>query len=254
MPLLALEGLVRVVGWRTADDPYLYFGHVASFFADYEHEGVAYKEVKARELYREREVSFTRDKSAGTFRIFCLGGSASAGWPHPTNEIYSAYLESALSLAYPDRKIEVLNVSAQAYAAYRVRLILGEVVSFQPDLIVIYSGNNEFLEPRRYATRSRWYDSLTALANYSTAYKLVRGSSLSARLFPRNTFQPHVVGGVAFEQWSKIEQIPVVLRTDPGQFRMVSQHYESSITSMLKSARDRHIPVMLLTVPSNLRD
>jgi GTPase SAR1 family protein len=98
----------------------------------------------------------------------------------------------------PVRDIEVINVSAQAYAAYRVRLILDEVVSFQPDLIVIYSDNNEFLEPRRYATRSRWYDSLTALANYSTAYKLVRGSSLSARLFPRNTFQPHVVGGVAF--------------------------------------------------------
>jgi tetratricopeptide (TPR) repeat protein len=254
VPLLTLEGLVRALGWRTADDPFIHFGRVASFFSDFEYEGMAYKEVTARALYREREVAFPRTKPAGTFRIFCLGSSASAGWPHPGGEIYSAYLESALRLAYPDREIEVINVSAQAYAAYRTRLILQEVVSFQPDLIVIYAGNNEFLEPRRYATGASWYDPLATLAGNSTLYELLRGSPLGARLWPRNTLQPQVVGGVAFEQWSKIEQIPVVLRTDPAQFRKVAEHYEFSIASMLRSAKARGIPVILLTVPSNLRD
>jgi tetratricopeptide (TPR) repeat protein len=254
VPLLALEITVRALGWRTAEDPFLHFGRVQSFFEDVEFEGEPFKKVKARQLYRERQVMFSIEKDPGTFRIFCLGGSASAGWPHPAEETYSAYLESALAAAYPNRTIEVHNVSAQAYGAYRVRMILNEIVAYEPDLVIVYSGNNEFLEPRRYATQSHWYDTLPALASYSRAYSLIRGSPLIASWFPSNTLQAQVVGGVAFEQWSKIEQVPVPLRTDAGQFQKVAEHYEFSITSVLETLDDLGVPAILMTVPSNLRD
>ena len=254
LPLAALEGAVRLLGWQTAADPYLDFGRVQSFFEDVEIEGETFKKVKARELYREREVVFSASKDPGVFRIFCVGGSASAGWPHPGEETYSAYLEDALIAAYPERKIEVHNVSAQAYAAYRVRLILDEIAAFAPDLVIVYSGNNEFLEPRRYRTEPHWSDGLAAAAGYSRAYALLRGSPLVAGWFPGSTLQPHTVGGVAFEQWSKIEKIPVVLRTDPAQYDKVAAHYEHSITSMLETLDDIGVPALLMTVPGNLRD
>jgi lysophospholipase L1-like esterase len=254
LPLMTLEGAVRYLGWKTADDPYLNFGRVQSFFEDVEIEGEPFKKVKARALYREREVTFSVRKDPGAFRIFCLGGSASAGWPHPPEETYSAYLEDALAAAYPGRQIEVHNVSAQAYAAYRVRLILNEIVAFQPDLVIIYSGNNEFLEPRRYATQARWYDGLAALAAHSRAYALARGSPPFSGWFPASTLQAQTVGGVAFEQWSKIEQIPVVLKTDADQYRKVADHYRHSIAAMLEVLDDLGVPALLLTVPSNLRD
>jgi tetratricopeptide (TPR) repeat protein len=254
LPLLALEAAVRVLGWRTADDPFLHFGRVESFFDDVEIEGEPFKKVKARALYREREVLFSTHKAPGTFRIFCIGGSASAGWPHHAEETYSAYLESALAAAYPGRKIELHNVSAHAYAAYRARMILNEVLAYGPDLVIVYSGNNEFLEPRRYAVEPHWSDGLAAVANHSRAYSLLRGSPLGARWFPRNTLQDQVVGGVAFEQWSKIERVPVKLRTDEAQFRKVAEHYEFSITSMLEALDDLGVPAILMTVPNNLRD
>jgi hypothetical protein len=254
LPLAALEAGVRLLGWQTADDPYLDFGRVQSFFEDVEIEGDALKKVKARALYREREVVFSASKDPGVFRIFCVGGSASAGWPHPGEETYSAYLEAALAASYPGRTIEVHNVSAQAYAAYRVRLILEEIAAFDPDLVIIYSGNNEFLEPRRYQTGPHWSDGFAAAASYSRAYALVRGSPLVAKWFPGNTLQPHTVGGVAFEQWSKIEKVPVLLRTDPAQFDKVAEHYQYSITSMLETLDDIDVPALLMTVPSNLRD
>ncbi len=254
VPLLALEGLVRAVGWQISDDPYIHFGRVTSFFEDEVFDGVAHKEVKSRELYRERDVFFPTQKVTGTFRIFCIGSSASAGWPHPKEEIYSEYLESALELAYPSREFEVLNVSADAYAAYRNRLIFREILAFQPDLIIIYTGNNEFLEPRLYSTRPRWYDPLAALAKRSRAYELIRGSTLSSKWFPENTFSAQSRGGIAYEQWSKIEELPLVLHTDPDQLEKVVEHYEFSITSMLQTAKDKGIPIILLTVPVNLRD
>jgi hypothetical protein len=39
LPLMTLEGAVRYLGWKTADDPYLNFGRVQSFFEDVEIEG-----------------------------------------------------------------------------------------------------------------------------------------------------------------------------------------------------------------------
>lgn len=254
LPLLALEAAVRLLGWQTPDDPFLHFGRVQSFFDDVEIEGELFKKVKARALYREREVAFSAYKDPDTFRIFCIGSSASAGWPHPAEEIYSAYLESALVAAYPGRKIEVHNVSAQAFAAYRSRMILNEIVAYGPDLVIIYAGNNEFLEPRRYATEAHWSDAIAGVARQSRAYSLLRGSPLVARWFPRNTLQAQVVGGVAFEQWSKIERVPVLLRTDEAQFRKVTEHYEFSITSMLETLDDLGVPAILMTLPVNLGD
>jgi tetratricopeptide (TPR) repeat protein len=254
VPLLAIELLVVTLGWQAPNDPYISFGRATSFFYDFEEEGVAYKTVSSRDLYRERELTFARTKPKGAFRVFFVGGSASAGWPHPDGEAYSDYLESALYRAFPDRQFEILNVSAHAYAAYRVRLILDEVLPLQPDLLVIYSGNNEFVEPRQYAVDARWFDPIGSLANRSTAYRLMRGSPFISKFFPTSTLDPEARSGTAFEQWSKIEKLPLVLRTDPGQFRKVTEHYEFSIASMVRAARDRGIPVLLLTVPTNTRD
>ena len=147
-PVVACELLLRVSGVRIADDPYLNFGQVDSYFVQKDIDGQPHHQVASREVYRERNTVFPIRKPTNTFRVFCLGGSASAGWPHPPEEIYSRYLQRALEEAYPQQTIEVLNVSAHAYAAYRVRLIFQEVIEFEPDLIVIYSGNNEFLEKR----------------------------------------------------------------------------------------------------------
>jgi tetratricopeptide (TPR) repeat protein len=253
VPLLALEATVRAIGWQAPIDPYVHFGRTVSFFEDVTIGGVDGKRVMARELYREREVSFATRKPPGTFRIFCIGSSASAGWPHPEKEIYSEYLAQALASAFPSRKIEVLNVSAHAYAAYRNRLIFREVLQYEPDLLIVYTGNNEFIEPRLYATAPRWYEPLGSLAKHSTVYRLVRGSSRVAELFPENTFRADLRGNVAYEQWSKIDKLPLVLRTDPGQFEKVIQHYDFSVTSMVRAAQEQGTPVILLTVPVNLR-
>src|SRR6185503_10316672 len=37
-----------------------------------------------------------------------------------------------------------------SYASYRIALLMEELTRYQPDLFVIYSGHNEFLEKRTY--------------------------------------------------------------------------------------------------------
>ncbi len=64
--------------------------------------------------------------------------------------------------SYPRRSIEVINVSAHAYAAYRVRLLFDRVLEFEPDLLVLCTGNNEFLEKRTYLPMREHLDPVLA--------------------------------------------------------------------------------------------
>jgi len=251
LPLAMAEMAVRVVGIRVADDPYLQFGPVPAFFTKKNIDGREFYQAADRKLYRERNIVFPVKKDPGTFRIFCLGASASAGWPHPSQEIYSAYLEEALKRAYPGQKIEVINVSAHSYPTYRVRMILQEIINLEPDLLIIDSGDNEFIEPRVYSVKEHWYDPLAKLADHSHLFRILRGNPLARRWFPENTLPADYV---TFQRGKMDAQVAPDVRKDPKQFERVKEHYAFAIESMVKSAKVRGIPVILVTVPVNLRD
>jgi hypothetical protein len=76
-----VELLARAVDLRVPADPFIHFGRVAPFFTERTIDGVSHYRVVHRDFYRERNLEFPRAKPRGGFRIFCIGGSASAGWP-----------------------------------------------------------------------------------------------------------------------------------------------------------------------------
>ncbi len=81
----------------------------------------------------------------------------------------------------------------------------------------------------------------------------VKGSSLGRRLWPENTLLADERQHVAYEQWSKIEQLALELRRNPRQYQQVKTHYTFSIQSMVEAAQDRKVPVILVSIPVNLR-
>ncbi len=256
-PLLfaaALEGAVRLLIYTPlVDDPYLNIGAVPSFFDKTTVDGRRYHRVSHDAAYRDRGILFPVEKDPGSVRIFCLGGSASAGWPHPKQEIYTAHLQQALQAAFPERELEVINVSAHAYASYRVRLIFESVLDFDPDALVIYSGNNEFLEPRTYMDREARAVRFAAALNRSATYRL--GVHLVGRLRnPAASLDGGDRENIQYDMWSKIARVTRQLREDPVQLERVKEHYAFNIESMVTDAEARGVPVVLVTVPVNLRD
>ncbi len=86
-------------------------------------------------------------------RIVVVGGSAAAGLGYGPNASISAHLQRILRRQQPDAA--VLNLSLVAAGAREVGRIAADAVSLaHPDVIVVYSGNNEFLEPL--ALRVAW--------------------------------------------------------------------------------------------------
>ncbi len=203
--------------------------------------------ITSRFGYNQR-TAFPVKRPDDGIRIVLLGGSAIAGWPHPPAETFGAYLQQALQRAYPDRPVEVINAAGHGFASYRVRRIFDEIVELDPTAIVIWSGNNEFLESREYDTGATGL--LDALSDRSQLVSRIR---LVIRPAPTK-LRGEELHDVAAFFWAKVQQEALKLRGDPQLLSRVEEHYADSIRYMATEAARRNIPVLLCTVPSNLRD
>ena len=107
-------------------------------------------ETAANKLGFFNTQTFTQTKPAGTFRIFCVGGSTTYGRPYDDTTSFAGWLRAFLPEADDSRRFEVVNAGGISYASYRVATLMEELIRYEPDLFVIYSGQNEFLENRTY--------------------------------------------------------------------------------------------------------
>ncbi len=128
------------------------------------------------------------EKPKGTYRIFVLGESAAMGDPDPAYA-FSRYLEVMLLQRYPAVKFEVVNTGSVAINSHVLLPIAKGLAKEQPDLFIIYSGNNEVVGPygpgtaltsggHEHAGDSLWH--LGSLQSYwATAYE---GGNAEARV------------------------------------------------------------------------
>ena len=87
---------------------------------------------------------FKSQKNDRTFRIFVLGESTTIGYPYFHNGSFHRWLQYRLMQTYPDRNFEIINVSLTAVNSYTVLGFSKEVVHYEPDAVLIYSGHNEY--------------------------------------------------------------------------------------------------------------
>lgn len=93
-------------------------------------------------LYRSRRpgsrpAAFAADKSSATLRVFLVGGSTVAGYDE-------GLLARGLGRLLPGRRVEVLNCGMSAYDTFREGMLVGELLRYSPDLLVLFSGHNDF--------------------------------------------------------------------------------------------------------------
>ena len=226
-------------------DPFVNVSPVSVFSRTWA-DGQEYYNITHRFVSGGQGVRILVKKPANTLRIFCLGSSACAGWPHPSEEKFSAYLQQALEAAYPDKKIEVINAAAHGFAAYRDRHVLDEVVQMEPDAILVWEGNNEFLEDRNYDSPGAV---MTALSRHLRTVQWVRTACSQ-----RTKLNGDELKDVAQFFWKKTRQQSLRLREDPKQFAQVQVHFEASFAYMVRRAQQQRVPIVLCTVPVNLRD
>ncbi|GAB4039389.1 tetratricopeptide repeat protein [Spirosoma jeollabukense] len=87
---------------------------------------------------------FKKKKDANTLRIFVLGESTTIGYPYFHNGSFHRWLQYRLTHTFPDRNFEIINISLTAVNSYTVYGFAKDVVNYEPDAVLIYSGHNEY--------------------------------------------------------------------------------------------------------------
>jgi lysophospholipase L1-like esterase len=254
---LLVECLCWMFDWGRPDnydDPFVGFSDLQPLFV-LDEKTSTYRISKSKQRFFAED-SFPAKKSNGTFRVFCLGGSTVRGRPFSIETSFTSWLEIGLNHADPGRKHEVINCGGVSYASYRLVPILKECLNYEPDLFVICTGHNEFLEDRTYGD-VRDTSKLIALPHRNLArlrsYHLYRQALLS--LTGGESDSPtatRMSGDVdAFLDYKRGLE---AYHRDPVWRAGVIRHFEFNLNRMLQICAAHHIPAVLVLPPSNLAD
>jgi tetratricopeptide (TPR) repeat protein len=179
-------------------------------------------------------------KPAGTRRIFLLGSSAAMGYPSPAFGV-GRMLEVMLRAAHPEVRVEVINTAMTAINSHVVAEIARECRDYDPDMFIVYTGNNEVVGP---------YGPGTVLsAVRSNRFFIRAGIALSSLRVGQ--WLSRATAGSAPIRWGGMEMF-AGNAIAPGDPRLagVVENYRANLASICSSATR----VVLCTVPVNLRD
>ncbi len=166
-------------------DPYVGFSTYVPLFVERKAADGSTQLVTAKNkirLFNRQE--FPKKKPSGSYRIFSVGGSTTNGRPYDDATSFSGWLREYLNATCDERQWEVVNAGGVSYASYRVALLMEELIRYEPDLFIIYTGHNEFLEDRTYgdiketSATVQWISTLASRSRCATLIgNAVRGVS-----------------------------------------------------------------------------
>lgn len=242
--LLLLEGGLRMfdVGYPTnATRPCTVNGQAAScdnwfFAAPFFPRGM---------IRTPRSYAIPAVKSEGTFRIFIIGESAAYGDPDPAYG-FSRYLEVMLRARFPQANFEVINTGITAVNSHVLVPLVRDLAKQEPDLFIIYAGNNEVVGP---------YGPGTVLASSAMNLPIIR-----ANIFVRSTRVGQLITRIVQpkhqpQDFRGMEMfLEKRIRADSPAMAHVYENFEANMRDIITAARSSGAKVLVSTVAVNLKD
>lgn len=184
---------------------------------------------------------FSVKKPADTVRIFVLGESAAFGTPDPAFGP-ARLLQVLLEERYPGRRIEVINAAMMGIDSFVLRRIARECAQYEPDLFIIYTGNNELIGLHVPAADEASFWTHQTVARLNDWCKATRVGQLVRRLV--HQWHPPPAQDMAFlRQQRRPPEDPRTLQ--------VLDNYRANLQEVLALG---DFPKVLCTVAVNVRD
>ncbi|MDP8254525.1 MAG: hypothetical protein P9M14_02130 [Candidatus Alcyoniella australis] len=176
-------------------------------------------------------------KSERTFRIMLFGGSAAYAGEFEPGGSWPRIVERLLAAAYPERDIQMINLGVVGHSSNEVLPRVAETLAYDPDLLIVYSGNNEALD--------------------MTAHFNVRNTSLAA-LRLRRWLRDHsaiyrLTARLAAKAWTREINLDKQSATHEHRWseedwRFVAQRYRRNLERICELADEAQTPLMLSTL------
>lgn len=256
-----VEGLLALLGVRPEryeSDPYVGFSSQAPLFQEArtpDGRPIRITSKPKRVFFNAQQ--FPVEKTKGSFRVFCMGGSTAYGHPYSDSTSFSGWLRKYLAATAPEREWEVINAGGISYASYREARLMEELIHYQPDLFVIYGSHNEFLENRLY-TRVEKQSPLVGVASrvcrvsrLATVVKKATTSASTSRV--ANATPTQLLQSEPDTELEKTLGPTSYVRNDPLRDQIL-EHYRFNLRRMVDMARSVGAQVLFVVPASNLHE
>jgi tetratricopeptide (TPR) repeat protein len=249
VPLLffsALEAGLRLAG----------YGRPATFFIPDAEPGYVRTNPEYASLFlpgnfdlRPLNFRIAARKPANTVRIVVLGESAAQGVPVPSFA-FGPQLRAQLRSRYPAKEFEVVNTGIVAVNSHVVYQIAREMARYEPDLFLVYMGNNEVVGP--YGPGCAYLSSMPPLwmIRASVWVRSTRTGQLLGALAARLAR-----GGAQAREWGGMSMFvdSAVAGNDP-RLGAVEENLRSNLRGIIDAAAGAGARTVLCTVVANLKD
>lgn len=259
---VALELALALAGFRPltdSEDPYVGFAGLPLFVEEMRADGGVDMVTAPNKLSLFNAQRFSRDKPPGVKRVFALGGSTTYGHPYDDRVSFPAWLRELLADADQQQTWEVINCGGISYASYREAVLMEELLAYEPDVFILYSGPNEFLEARTYPGLA---DTPGVLLRLGAALSRTRLFALSRRALPGGN--PERTPATADEERSRLApEVSTLLDQEAGLDLYtrddalrddILEHFRFNLARMADLAADAGAHMILVAPASELRD
>jgi lysophospholipase L1-like esterase len=196
---------------------------------------------------------FKKKKDGNTLRIFVLGESTTIGYPYFHNGSFHRWLQYRLSHSFPDKNFEIINIALTAVNSYTVLGFAREVVDYEPDAVLIYTGHNEYYGALGVGSTEN-IGGNPRLVNLLLSLRDFRITQLITNLYGnlQNAFASGKAGsgGTRMKLMVADQQIPyqsVLYKRGVEQFR-------ANMNETLELFNKQNIPVFISNLVSNEKD
>ncbi|MCX6170124.1 MAG: GDSL-type esterase/lipase family protein [Ignavibacteriales bacterium] len=196
---------------------------------------------------------FDSEKAPNAFRVFILGESSAAGYPYMPLGSFSRYIRKRLEIVYPNTKIEVINLGLTAVNSYTVRDFIPGVLQQKPDLILIYTGHNEYYGAlgvgsiESFGTSRTFVNLVLNLNKFKTTQLLRDFIQWSEKIF---SSEQTAKTGTLMSRMAKDQTITL----ESDNYKIGLEQFQDNMRDVIKMAKDADVPIILGTLTSNLKD
>lgn len=196
-------------------------------------------------------------KGANAYRVFSMGGSTTYGHPYDDRTSFSGWLRAFARVADPARDWQIINCGGVSYASYREAKLMEELIRYQPDLFIVHTGHNEFLERRTYAGIIDEPPVLTWVnrtVNRSRVAAVMHGAWRRIRPDERQAAkEQYLLTGEVKPLLDWAAGLDYYERDEPMR-RQIIDHFRFNLGRMVALARSVGADVVFVQPPVNLRD
>jgi tetratricopeptide (TPR) repeat protein len=187
-------------------------------------------------------------KPAEAVRIVIIGDSAAAGTPEPGYS-FGRILERMLRDQFPQKQIEVISAAMRGVNSHILLPAARDCVRLQPDLFVVYMGNNETVglyAPGPHSGRLTSHLSLLRLVQRMSATRLGQLLQPLLQALTREGVGSGNQDDAFFEQHR--------IAADDPRRGAVYDNFRHNLADICKVARRAGAGTVLMTVAVNLKD